>query len=57
MIVLPNNKNIVAVASQVAALHDQPVGVVPTTAVVEALAALVAYDPKGTIEDEPRVHA
>ncbi len=45
VIVLPNNKNIVAVANQVDALTERPVAVVPTHAVVEALAALVCYDP------------
>jgi DAK2 domain fusion protein YloV len=44
VIVLPNNKNIVPVARQVPDLADRPVEVVPTTAVVEALAAMVAYD-------------
>ncbi len=45
VIVLPNNKNIVPVAKQVPGLTDLPVAVVPTAAVVEALGALVAYDP------------
>jgi len=44
VIVLPNNKNIVPVAEQVPGLTDLPVAVVPTAAVVEALAAMVAYD-------------
>jgi hypothetical protein len=51
VIVLPNNKNIVAVARQVPALAGCPVDVVPTTSVVEALAALVVYDRAGTIGD------
>jgi DAK2 domain fusion protein YloV len=45
VIVLPNNKNIVPVAQQVDALTERRVEVVPTTTIVEALAALVAYDP------------
>jgi uncharacterized protein len=45
VVVLPNNKNIVPVAQQVDALTERAVGVVPTQAVVEALAALVVYDP------------
>ena len=49
VIVLPNNKNIVAVAQQVDALTDAQVEVVATTSVVEALAALVAYDPRAEI--------
>ena len=50
VIVLPNNKNIVAVANQVDELTGRSVGVVPTEAVVEALAALVSYDPDAAID-------
>jgi len=46
VVVLPNNKNIVPVAQQVDALSERRVAVVPTHSVVEALAALVAYDPQ-----------
>lgn len=49
VLVLPNNKNIVAVAEQVGALTARDVGVVPTHAVVEALASLVVYDPDATL--------
>ncbi|MGE0794425.1 MAG: DAK2 domain-containing protein [Acidimicrobiia bacterium] len=45
VIVLPNNKNIVPVAKQAAALSPKRVEVVPTRGVAEGLAALVAYDP------------
>ncbi len=51
VIVLPNNKNIVPVARQVPDLTDVLVDVVPTTAVVEALAALVVYDPAKTVAE------
>jgi dihydroxyacetone kinase-like predicted kinase len=51
VVVLPNNKNIVPVARQVDALTSTVVQVVPTTSVVEALAALVAYDPHAALED------
>jgi DAK2 domain fusion protein YloV len=50
VIVLPNNKNIVPVAQQVHTLTARHVEVVPTQAVVEALAALVAYDPQATVD-------
>ncbi len=50
VIVLPNNKNIVPVAQQVPDLTDLPVAVVPTASVVEALGALVAYDPDAMLE-------
>ena len=50
VIVLPNNKNIVAAAHQVDGLTEREVGVVPTSAVVESLAALVAFDPDATLD-------
>jgi uncharacterized protein len=50
VIVLPNNKNIVPVAEQVHALTTRRVEVVPTQAIVEALAALVAYDPQAVVD-------
>jgi uncharacterized protein len=51
VVVLPNNKNIVAVAEQVDDLTARDVGVVPTHAVVEALAALVAFDPHAPLDE------
>jgi DAK2 domain fusion protein YloV len=50
VIIFPNNKNIVAVAKQVDALTDRPLAVIPTHAVVESLAGLVAYDPDAPLE-------
>jgi DAK2 domain fusion protein YloV len=50
VIVLPNNKNIVPVAVQVDELTARQVEVVPTQAVVESLAALVAYDPQAGVD-------
>jgi len=50
VIVLPNNKNIVAVARQVDGLTSRSVAVVPTHAVVAALAALVVYDPDADLD-------
>ncbi len=46
VIVLPNNKNIIPVAKQVDSLTTKSVAVVPTASVMEALAALVMYDPE-----------
>jgi DAK2 domain fusion protein YloV len=57
VVVLPNNKNIVAVAQQVHGLTDTKIAVVPTHAVVEALAALVAYDPDASLTDNERMMA
>jgi DAK2 domain fusion protein YloV len=50
VIVLPNNKNIIPVARQVDGLTERRVLVVPTTSVIEALAALVGYDPDAEID-------
>ena len=44
VVVLPNNKNVVAVAEQAAQLAGRPVRVVPTKSVAEGLASLLAYD-------------
>ena len=46
VVVLPNNKNIIPVAEQLAALTTKTVIVVPTTSMAAALAALVLYDPE-----------
>jgi dihydroxyacetone kinase-like predicted kinase len=50
VVVLPDNKNIIPVARQVDGLTDRRVVVVPTTSVIEALAALVGYDPDAPID-------
>ncbi|MEA2933280.1 MAG: fatty acid kinase [Actinomycetota bacterium] len=44
VVVLPNNKNIVPVAGQAAALASKPVVVVPTRGMVAGLAAMLVYD-------------
>ncbi len=50
VIILPNNKNIVAVAEQVVSQTDRTVRVVATHSIPEALACLMAYDPHGTAD-------
>jgi DAK2 domain fusion protein YloV len=50
VIVLPNNKNIIAVAEQLDALTTKSVRVVPTTSMPAALAALVVYDPEADVD-------
>ncbi len=50
VIILPNNKNIIAVAEQVGAEANKAVSVVPTKSIVEAMAALVSYDPEASLE-------
>ena len=50
VVILPNNKNIIPVAEQVAALTSKSVAVVPTRTMPEALAALVVYDPEAGVD-------
>ncbi|HUY16121.1 MAG TPA: DAK2 domain-containing protein [Acidimicrobiales bacterium] len=50
VVLLPNNKNIQPVAEQVAGLVEQRVSVVPTNSIVEGFAALLAYDPDASAE-------
>ncbi len=50
VIVLPNNKNIVAVAEQVDAQTAKTVRVVPTRSIAEGFAALMTYDPEASGE-------
>ena len=51
VIILPNNKNIIAVAEQVDSLTKKEVIVVKTRTMPEALAALVVYDPEATVTE------
>ena len=49
-IFLPNNKNIVLTAQQVAA-NDPTIHVVPTRSIPEGVAALLSYNPLSTVEE------
>jgi DAK2 domain fusion protein YloV len=49
VVVLPNNKNIVAVAEAAAAQASKAVRVVPTSGIQEGFAALLEYDPEGDV--------
>ena len=51
VILLPNNKNVVPTAEQVAGLVDVEVEVVPTHTIVAGLAAMVGYDAEGEPEE------
>jgi len=51
VVILPNNKNIRPVAEQVDALVEASVRVVPTASLVEGFAALLAYDPDASAEE------
>lgn len=57
VIILPNNRNVRAVAEQVGALVDVEVRVVATDSVVEGFAALLSYDPDATGEENARAMA
>lgn len=50
VVILPNNKNIIAVANQVQANSAKTVIVVPTTSVPAGFASLLAYDPQADAE-------
>jgi hypothetical protein len=50
VLILPNNKNIILTAKQVAALTDKPIYVVPTRAVTEAFSALLQFDETAALE-------
>jgi len=51
VVVLPNNKNIILVAEQVDALTTKEVRVLPTRSAAEGFAALLAYDPEASVDD------
>ena len=50
VLLLPNNKNIIAVAEQVDGLTDKTVRVVPTRSITEGFAALLEFDPQASAE-------
>ncbi len=51
VVILPNNRNIRAVAEQVDSLVDAEVRVVATDSIVEGFAALLSYDPHAGVEE------
>jgi uncharacterized protein len=50
VVLLPDNRNIILAANQTVGIAGKPVGVVPTTSVPEAFAALLVADPTATLE-------
>jgi hypothetical protein len=50
-ILLPNNPNVILTAEQAAGLVSKPVEVVPTDAIPAGLAAMVAFDPESSAEE------
>ncbi|HEV3213284.1 MAG TPA: DAK2 domain-containing protein, partial [Acidimicrobiales bacterium] len=57
VVILPNNKNIIPVAHQVAEVAEVPVHVVESASIVEGFAALLAYDPDATGEANAKAMA
>jgi uncharacterized protein len=57
VVVLPDNKNIIAVAEQVDAHTSKRVEVVPTKSITEGFAALVSYDPEAPAGDNAKAMA
>jgi len=51
IIILPNNSNIILAAEQSAELVEQDVAVVPTKNVPQGMAALLSFNPSGTLEE------
>ena len=51
VVILPNNKNIIPVAEQVAPLTTKAVRVIKTTGIAEGFGALLGYDPQATVEE------
>ncbi|HET9070714.1 MAG TPA: DAK2 domain-containing protein [Acidimicrobiales bacterium] len=51
VVLLPNNKNVVAVAEAAAAAASKPARVVVTHGIQEGIAALLDYDPEGSADD------
>jgi len=50
VLLLPNNKNIIAVAQQVDANTDKTVRVVPTRSITEGFASLLEFDPQSSAD-------
>ncbi len=51
IIILPNNSNIIMAAEQAASVVEQEVVVVPTKTVPQGLAALLAFNPSATLDE------
>ena len=51
VVLLPNNKNVVPTAEQVAGMAEARVHVLPTTTIAAGLSAMVGYDPEGEPEE------
>lgn len=50
VLLIPNNKNIIPAAEQTRELTDKEVAVIPSVAITEGFAAMVAFDPRENME-------
>ena len=51
VILLPNNKNVILAAEQAAQLSDKTVRVIPSRTVPQGIAAMLAFDPEGNLDE------
>lgn len=51
IIILPNNSNVIMAAEQAARLSERKIEVVKTKSVMQAITALISYDPEGDLEE------
>lgn len=51
VILLPNNSNVIMAAQQVVGLTSRPLRVVATRSVMQAVTALIAFDPEGELDE------
>ncbi|MCA0148675.1 MULTISPECIES: DAK2 domain-containing protein [Rossellomorea] len=55
VIIMPNNKNIIMAAEQAAEVLEMEVAVVPTKTVPQGMAALLAFNPSASVEDNKQL--
>ncbi|WP_044337432.1 DAK2 domain-containing protein [Rossellomorea aquimaris] len=55
VIIMPNNKNIIMAADQAAEVLEMEVAVVPTKTVPQGMAALLAFNPSASVEDNKQL--
>ncbi|MGQ9537128.1 MAG: DAK2 domain-containing protein [Actinomycetota bacterium] len=54
VLIIPNNKNVIPAAEQTRSLTSKEVAVIPATAITEGFAAMVAFDPRVSWEENRR---
>lgn len=51
VILLPNNSNVIMAAKQAVELANRPLRILPTRSVMQAVTALIAFDPEGELDE------